>query len=101
MTVDEAVRVMTVCGTECSAVYHTTKPMLTSEVARLFDLLKTVAETTINGLHSMFISVSDSKMDLSVECAADLSFLVSSNVTVKQEDGLWLIRTLIGGHNGA
>lgn len=101
LTVDEAVRVMTVCGTECSAVYHTTKPMLTSEVARLFDLLKTVAETTINGLHSMFISVSDSKMDLSVECAADLSFLVSSNVTVKQEDGLWLIRTLIGGHSGA
>ena len=101
LTVDEAVRVMTVCGTECSAVYHTTKPMLTAEVARLFDLLKTVAETTINGLHSMFISVSDSKMDLSVECAADLSFLVSSNVTVKQEDGLWLIRTLIGGHNGA
>ena len=101
LTVDEAVRVMTVCGTECSVVYHTTKPMLTAEVARLFDLLKTVAETTINGLHSMFISVSDSKMDLSVECAADLSFLVSSNVTVKQEDGLWLIRTLIGGHNGA
>ncbi len=101
LTVDEAVRVITVCGTECSAVYHTTKPMLTSEVARLFDLLKTVAETTINGLHSMFISVSDSKMDLSVECAADLSFLVSSNVTVKQEDGLWLVRTLIGGRSGA
>ena len=101
LTVDEAVRVMTVCGTECSVVYHTTKPMLSSEVARLFDLLKIVAETTINGLHSLFISVSDSEMDLSVECAADLSFLVSSNVTVKQEDGLWLIRTLIGGVNGA
>ena len=101
LTVDEAVRVMTVCGTECSVAYHTTKPMLSSEVARLFDLLKTVAETTINGLHSLFISVSDSEMDLSVECAADLSFLVSSNVTVKQEDGLWLIRTLIGGVNGA
>ncbi len=101
LTVDEAVRVMTVCGTECSVAYHTTKPMLSSEVARLFDLLKTVAETTINGLHSLFISVSDSEMDLSVECAADLSFLVSSNVSVKQEDGLWLIRTLIGGVNGA
>ena len=101
LTIDEALRVMTVCGTECSVVYHTTKPMLSSEVARLFDLLKTVAETTINGLHSLFISVSDSEMDLSVECAADLSFLVSSNVTVKQEDGLWLIRTLIGGGNGA
>ena len=101
LTVDEAVRVMTVCGTECSVAYHTTKPMLSSEVARLFDLLKIVAETTINGLHSLFISVSDSEMDLSVECAADLSFLVSSNVTVKQEDGLWLIRTLIGGANGA
>ena len=101
LTVDEAVRVMTVCGTECSVAYHTTKPMLSSEVARLFDFLKIVAETTINGLHSLFISVSDSEMDLSVECAADLSFLVSSNVTVKQEDGLWLIRTLIGGVNGA
>ena len=101
LTVDEAVRVMTVCGTECSVVYHTTKPMLLAEVARLLDLLKIVAEATINGLHSLFISVSDSEMDLSVECAADLSFLVSSNVTVKQEDGLWLIRTLIGGVNGA
>ena len=101
LTVDEAVRVMTVCGTECSVAYHTTKPMLSSEVARLLDLLKTVAETTINGLHSLFISVSDSEMDLSVECAADLSFLVSSNVTVKQEDGLWLVRTLIGGVKGA
>ena len=101
LTVDEAVRVMTVCGTECSVAYHTTKPMLSSEVARLFDLLKTVAEATINRLHSLFISVSDSEMDLSVECAADLSFLVSSNVTVKQEDGLWLVRTLIGGVSGA
>ena len=101
LTVDEAVRVMTVCGTECSVVYHTTKPMRSSEVARLFDLLKIVAEATMNGLHSLFISVSDSEMDLSVECAADLSFLVSSNVTVKQEDGLWLVRTLIGGVSGA
>ena len=101
LTVDEAVRVMTVCGTECSVAYHTTKPMRSSEVARLFDLLKIVAEATMNGLHSLFISVSDSEMDLSVECAADLSFLVSSNVTVKQEDGLWLVRTLIGGVSGA
>ena len=101
LTVDEAVRVMTVCGTECSVVYHTTKPMLSAEVTRLLDLLKIVAETTINGLQSLFISVSDSEMDLSVECSADLSVLVSSNVTVRREDGLWLIRTLIGGALGA
>lgn len=96
LTVDEAVGAMTVCGTECSVVYHTTKPMLSSEVVRLLDLLKLVAETTIPGLYSLFISVSDSEMDLSVECAADLSFLASSNLTIRQEDGLWLIRTLIG-----
>lgn len=101
LTVDEAVEAMTVCGTECSVVYHTTKPMLSSEVVRLLDLLKLVAETTITGLYSLFISVSDSEMDLSVECAVDLSFLASSNVTIRQEDGLWLIRTLIGGVNGA
>lgn len=101
LTVDEAVRVLTVCGTECSVVYHTTKPMLSEEVMRLFDLLKTVAETTINGLQSLFISVSDSEMDLSAECSADLTSLISSNVTVKQEDGLWLIRTLIGGRYDA
>lgn len=101
LTIDEAVRVMTVCGTECSVVYHTTKPMLSAEVARLFDLLKIVEEATINELHSMFISVSDSEMDLSVECTADLSFLVSPNVTVKQEDGLWLVRTMIGGRKDA
>lgn len=101
LTVDEAVGAMTVCGTECSVVYHTTKPMLSSEVVRLLDLLKLVAETTIPGLYSLFISVSDSEMDLSVECAADLSILASSNVTIRQEDGLWLIRTLIGGVNGA
>lgn len=101
LTVDEAVEAMTVCGTECSVVYHTTKPMLSSEVVRLLDLLKLVAETTITGLSSLFISVSDSEMDLSVECAVDLSSLASSNVTIRQEDGLWLIRTLIGGVNGA
>lgn len=101
LTVDEAVRVLTVCGTECSVAYHTTKPMLSAEVMRLFDLLKTVAETTINGLQSLFISVSDSEMDLSAECSADLTSLISSNVTVKQEDGLWLIRTLIGGRYDA
>ena len=101
LTVDEAVGAMTVCGTECSVVYHTTKPMLSSEVVRLLDLLKTVAETAINGLYSLFISVSDSEMDLSAECSADLTSLISSNVTVKQEDGLWLIRTLIGGRYDA
>ena len=97
LTVDEAVRVMTVCGTECSVVYRTTKPMRSTEVMRLFDLLKTVAEMTVNGLQSLFISVSDSEMDLSVECTADLSFIASSDITVRREDGLWLVRTLIGG----
>ena len=82
-------------------IYRTTEPMRAFEVVRLFDLLEIVAETTVDDLRSLFISVSDSAMDLSVECTADLSFLVSSNVTVKQEDGLWLIRTLIGGVNGA
>ena len=101
LTVDEAVRVMTVCGTECSVAYHTTKPMLSSEVARLLDLLKTVTEAAIDGLYSMFISVSDSEMDLSVECAAELSDLASPDVTVQREDGLWLVRTRIGGGSGA
>ena len=101
LTVDEAVRVMTVCGTECSMVYRTTKPMRSTEVMRLFDLLKTVAEMTINGLQSLFISVSDSEMDLSVECTADLSFIASSDITVRREDGLWLVRTLIGGCDDA
>ena len=101
LTVDEAVRVMTVCGTECSVVYRTTKPMRSTEVMRLFDLLKTVAEMTINGLQSLFISVSDSEMDLSVECTADLSFIASSDITVRREDGLWLVRTLIGGCDDA
>ena len=101
LTVDEAVRVMTVCGTECSVVYRTTKPMRSTEVMRLFDLLKTVAEMTINGLQSLFISVSDSEMDLSVECTADLSFIASSDITVRREDGLWLGRTPIGGCDDA
>ena len=101
LTVDEAVRVMTVCGTECSVVYRTTKPMRATEVMRLFDLLKTVAEMTINGLQSLFISVSDSEMDLSVECTADLSFIASSDITVRREDGLWLVRTPIGGCDDA
>ena len=101
LTVDEAVRVMTVCGTECSVVYRTTKPMRSTEVMRLFDLLKTVAEMTINGLQSLFISVSDREMDLSVECTADLSFIASPDITVRREDGLWLVRTLIGGCDDA
>lgn len=101
LTVDEAVRVITVCGTECSVVYHTTGPMRSTEVARLLDLLKTVTEATIGGLYSLFISVSDGEMDLSVECAAELSFLASPDVTVQREDGLWLVRTRIGGGSGA
>lgn len=101
LTVDEAVRVITVCGTECSVVYRTTGPMRSTEVARLLDLLKTVTEATIGGLYSLFISVSDGEMDLSVECAAELSDLASPDVTVQREDGLWLVRTRIGGGSGA
>ncbi len=97
LTVDEAVRALTACGTECGVAYLTTKPMSSSEVSRLFDLLKTVAEAAVDDLHSLFISVSDSAMNLSVECAADLSALSSSELTVKREDGLWFLRTLIGG----
>lgn len=101
LTIDEAVRVINVCGTECSVVYHTTGPMRATEVARLLDLLKVVTEAAIGGLYSLFISVSDGEMDLSVECAAELSFLASPDVTVQQEDGLWLVRTRIGGGSGA
>lgn len=97
LTVDEAVRAMTACGTECGVVYRTTGPMRATEVLRLFDLLKDVAEHAIDELQSLFISVSDSEMDLSVECAADLSVLATRKVTVCNEDGLWLIRTQIGG----
>lgn len=100
LTIDEAVRVITVCGTECNVVYHTTGPMRATEVARLLDLLKVVTEAAIGGLYSLFISVSDGEMDLSVECAAELSFLASPDVTVQQEDGLWLVRTRIGGGSG-
>lgn len=99
LTIDEAVRVMNVCGTECSVVYYMTKPMHSEEVMRLFNLLKTVVETAVDGLNSIFICLSDDEMNLSVECDADLSLIISSNVTVKQEDGLWLVRTPVGGMN--
>lgn len=101
LTVDEAVRALTACGTECGVIYRTTEPMRASEVVRLFNLLEIVAETTVDDLHSLFISVSDSAMDLSVECAADLSAIASLEVTVRQEDGLWLIRTGIRGREDA
>ena len=101
LTVDEAVRALTACGTECGVIYRTTEPMRASEVVRLFDLLEIVADTTVDDLHSLFISVSDSAMDLSVECAADLSAIASLEVTVRQEDGLWLIRTGIRGREDA
>ena len=101
LTVDEAVRALTACGTECGVIYRTTEPMRASEVVRLFDLLEIVAETTVDDLRSLFISVSDSAMDLSVECAADLSAVASPEVTVRQEDGLWLIRTGIRGREDA
>lgn len=101
LTVDEAVRTLTACGTECGVIYRTTGPMCTSEVVRLFDLLEIVAETTVDNLRSLFISVSDSAMDLSVECAADLSVVASPEVTVRREDGLWLVRTGIRGREDA
>lgn len=101
LTVDEAVRALTACGTECGVIYRTTEPMRASEVVRLFDLLEIVAETTVDDLRSLFISVSDSTMDLSVECAADLSAIASPEVTARQEDGLWLIRTGIRGREDA
>ena len=99
LTIDEAVRALTACGTECGVVYRTTAPMCAGEVVRLFELLAAVAEATADDLRSLFISVSDSEMDLSVECAAPLSALASPEVTVQQEDGLWLIRTAIGGRD--
>ena len=101
LTVDEAVRTLTACGTECGVIYRTTGPMRTSEVVRLLDLLEIVAETTVDNLRSLFISVSDSAMDLSVECAADLLVVASPEVTVRREDGLWLIRTGIRGREDA
>ena len=101
LTVDEAVRTLTACGTECGVIYRTTGPMRTSEVVRLFELLETVVEPTVDDLRSLFISISDSAMDLSVECAADLSAIASPEVTVRREDGLWLIRTGIRGREDA
>ena len=101
LTVDEAVRTLTACGTECGVIYRTTGPMRTSEVVRLFELLEAVVETTVDDLRSLFISISDSAMDLSVECAADLLVVASPEVTVRQEDGLWLIRTGIRGREDA
>ena len=88
-------------GTEWGGVYSPNATQRAWEVGRLFDLLEIVAETTVDDLHSLFISVSDSAMDLSVECAADLSVIASPEVTVRQEDGLWLIRTGIRGREDA
>ena len=101
LTVDEAVRTLTACGTECGVIYRTTGPMRTSEVVRLFELLETVVEPTVDDLRSLFISISDSTMDLSVECAADLLVVASPEVTVRREDGLWLVRTGIRGREDA
>ena len=101
LTIDEAVRALTACGTECGVVYRTTGPMRSAEVVRLFELLSAVAEAAADDLRSLFISVSDSAMDLSVECSADLSALAAPQATVRQEDGLWLIRTRIRGREDA
>ena len=94
-------RALTACGTECGVVYRTTGPMRSAEVVRLFELLSAVAEAAADDLRSLFISVSDSAMDLSVECSADLSALAAPQATVRQEDGLWLIRTRIRGREDA
>ena len=101
LTSDELVRAMNSCEVECGVVYLTTKPIASKEVERLFELLKTIMEMTISELHSLFISVSDREMNLSVECMTDLSEIASAEVMVCREDGLWLIRTLIGGEANA
>ena len=101
LTIDELVRAMNSCEVECGVVYLTTKPIASKEVERLFELLKTITEMTIRELHSLFISVSDQEMNLSVECMTDLSEIASAEVMVYREDGLWLIRTLIGGEANA
>lgn len=97
LTFDEAVRALNVCGMECGVAYQMTRPMRTSEVTRLLELLKIVVGMTRGGLYSLFLSLADSEMNLSVECVADLSEVASSNVTVCMEEGLWLIRTQIAG----
>ena len=101
LTIDELVRAMNSCEVECGVVYLITKPIASKEVERLFELLKTIMEMTISELHSLFISVSDQEMNLSVECMIDLSEIASAEVMVCREDGLWLIRTLIGGEANA
>lgn len=101
LTIDELVRAINSCEVECGVVYLTTKPIASKEVERLFELLKTITEMTIRELHSLFISVSDQEMNLSVECMTDLSEIASAEVMVCREDGLWLIRTLIGGEANA
>ena len=101
LTIDELVRAMNSCEVECGVVYLTTKPIASKEVERLFELLKSIMEMTISELHSLFISVSDQEMNLSVECMTDLSEIASAEVMVCREDGLWLIRTLIGGEANA
>ena len=101
LTFDEAVRALNTCGMECGVAYQMTRPMRTSEVTRLLELVKIVVGMTRDGLYSLFLSLADSEMNLSVECVADLSEVASSNVTVCMEEGLWLIRTQIGGGEDA
>ena len=97
LTFDEAVRALNAGGTECGVTYLTTRPMRTSEVACLLELVKDVVGMARGGLHSLFLSLSDTEMNLSVECEGDLLEVVSSKVTTCMEEGLWLIRTQIGG----
>ena len=95
LTVDEAVRALTTCGTECGVIYRTAEPMLATEVMRLFDIIKAVAETAIEDFQSLFISVSDNEMVLSAETTADLSCLELPQTEICHEDGIWLVRTQI------
>lgn len=95
LTVDEAVRALTTCGTECGVIYRTAEPMLATEIMRLFDIIKAVAETAIEDFQSLFISVSDNEMVLSAETTADLSCLELPHTEICHEDGIWLVRTHI------
>lgn len=95
LTVDEAVRALTTCGTECGVIYRTAEPMLATEVMRLFDVIKAVAEAAIEDFQSLFISVSDNEMVLSAESTADLSCLELPQTEICHDDGIWLVRTQI------
>lgn len=93
-------RALTACGTECGVVYRTTGPMRASEVVCLFELLEIVAEAAIDDLRSLFISVSDSAMDLSWS-APPICRRSPPGCNGAAEDGLWLVRRRIRGQEDA